>query len=308
MKAVFMGTPDFALEALKALHSKHDVVCVYTQPPRPSGRGHKLTPSPVQQYAEEHGIPVRCPPTFKPQEKKDAFAALDADIAVVAAYGLLLPKACLNAFKYGCVNIHGSLLPRWRGAAPIQRAIMAGDAETGVTLMQMDVGMDTGDMLLVKKLPIGKKDTSETVFDKMAVLGGEALLEGLELLEQGKLVPRKQPEEGVTHAAKVAKEEGNISFDVPAEELDCIIRGLLPWPGAWFYFNGERISILDADPVELDSAIPAGTVCADLTIACKTGGLKLNVLRRDGKKPLPAAEFLRGFDLPQGAVVGNAPL
>lgn len=157
MKTVFMGTPDFALEALKALHSKHDVVCVYTQPPRPSGRGHKLTPSPVQQYAEEHNIPVRCPPTFKPQEEKDAFTALNADIAVVAAYGLILPKACLNAFKYGCINIHGSLLPRWRGAAPIQRAIMAGDKETGVTLMQMDAGMDTGDMLLTKKFRSGKK-------------------------------------------------------------------------------------------------------------------------------------------------------
>ena len=303
MKAVFMGTPDFALEALKALCSKHDVVCVYTQPPRPSGRGHKLTPSPVQQYAEEHGIPVRCPPTFKPQEEKDAFAALDADIAVVAAYGLLLPKACLNAFKYGCVNIHGSLLPRWRGAAPIQRAIMAGDAETGVTLMQMDAGMDTGDMILVKKTPIEPKDTSGTVFEKLAVLGGEALLEGLDLLERGKLPPVKQPTDGITHAAKIAKEEGLISFDVPATELDCKIRGLLPYPGAWFFHNGERISVLDADPVELDGSIPAGTVCENLTVACKTGGLKLNVLRRDGKKAMPAADFLRGFDLPEGTVL-----
>ena len=306
MKTVFMGTPDFALEALRALHSKHDVVCVYTQPPRPSGRGHKLTPSPVQLYAEEHNIPVRCPPTLKPQEEKEAFAALNADIAVVAAYGLLLPKVCLDAFKYGCVNIHGSLLPRWRGAAPIQRAIMAGDKETGVTLMQMDVGMDTGDMLLTKKFPIEEKDTSETVFDKMAVLGGDVLLEGLDLLEQGKLSPVKQPIEGVTHAAKVTKEEGLLSFDMPAAELDCKIRGLLPWPGAWFFHNGERISVLDADPVEKNLNVPAGTVCADLTVACKTGGLKLNVLRRDGKKALPAEEFLRGFDLPQGAVLNAA--
>lgn len=306
MKTVFMGTPDFALEALKTLHSKHEVICVYTQPPRPSGRGHKLTPSPVQQYAEEHNIPVRCPPTFKPQEEKDAFCALNADIAVVAAYGLLLPKACLNAFKYGCINIHGSLLPRWRGAAPIQRAIMAGDTETGVTLMQMDAGMDTGDMLLTKKIPIGKKDTSGSIFDKMAALGGEALLEGLDLLEQGRLFPQKQPAEGITHAAKVAKEEGLLSFDVPAAELDCKIRGLLPWPGAWFYYNGERISVLDADPVELNETIPPGTVCENLTVACKTGGLKLNVLRRDGKKALPAEEFLRGFDLPEGSVLNAA--
>lgn len=306
MKTVFMGTPDFALEALKALHSKHDVVCVYTQPPRPSGRGHKLTPSPVQQYAEEHNIPVRCPPTFKPQEEKDAFTALNADIAVVAAYGLILPKACLNAFKYGCINIHGSLLPRWRGAAPIQRAIMAGDKETGVTLMQMDAGMDTGDMLLTKKIPIGKKDTSGSVFDKMAVLGGEVLLEGLELLEQGSLIAQKQPQNGVTHAAKVAKEEGLLSFDLPAAELDCKIRGLLPWPGAWFYHNGERISVLDADPVELNGSFTPGTVCENLTIACGSGGLKLNILRRDGKKALPAEEFLRGFDLPEGTVLNAA--
>lgn len=306
MKTVFMGTPDFALEALKALHSKHDVVCVYTQPPRPSGRGHKLTASPVQLYAEEHSIPVRCPPTFKPQEEKDAFAALNADIAVVAAYGLLLPKACLNAFKYGCVNIHGSLLPRWRGAAPIQRAIMAGDTETGVTLMQMDAGMDTGDMLLQRSFPIEPKDTSETVFNKMAILGAQTMLEGLELLEQGKLVATPQPIEGVTHAAKVMKEEGLLSFDLSAAELDCKIRGLLPWPGAWFYHNGERISILDADPVELNDSFTPGTVCENLTVACGSGGLKLNVLRRDGKKALPAEEFLRGFDLPEGTLLNAA--
>lgn len=306
MKTVFMGTPDFALETLKALHQYHEVVCVYTQPPRPSGRGHKLTPSPVQQYAEENGLPVRCPPTLKPQEEKDAFCALNADIAVVAAYGLLLPKVCLDAFKYGCINIHGSLLPRWRGAAPIQRAIMAGDRETGVTLMKMDVGMDTGDMLLQRSFPIGPKDTSETVFNKMAALGAETMLEGLELIERGELTATPQPADGVTHAAKVMKEEGLISFDMPAKELDCKIRGLLPWPGAWFFYNGERISVLDADPVEKDFNRPAGTVCDDLTIACKTGGLKLNVLRRDGKKALPASEFLRGFDIPQGAVLNAA--
>ena len=158
-------------------------------------------------------------------------------------------------------------------------------------------------MLLVKKLPIGPKDTSGTVFDKLAALGGEALLEGLDLLEQGKLPPVKQPADGVTHAAKVAKEEGLISFDVPARELDCKIRGLLPHPGAWFFYNGERISVLDADPVELNASVPAGTVCANLTVACETGGLKLNVLRRDGKKAVPAADFLRGFDLPEGAVL-----
>lgn len=183
---------------------------------------------------------------------------------------------------------------------------MAGDKETGVTLMQMDAGMDTGDMLLTKKIPIGKKDTSGSVFDKMAVLGGEVLLEGLELLEQGRLIAQKQPQNGVTHAAKVAKEEGLLSFDLPAAELDCKIRGLLPWPGAWFYHNGERISVLDADPVELNGSFTPGTVCENLTIACGSGGLKLNILRRDGKKALPAEEFLRGFDLPEGTVLNAA--
>lgn len=303
MKTVFMGTPDFALEALKALHRKHDVVCVYTQPPRPSGRGHKLTLSPVHQYAQEHGISVRCPVNFKAPEEKEAFRALNADIAVVAAYGLILPKACLDAFKYGCINIHGSLLPRWRGAAPIQRAVMAGDKETGVTLMQMDAGMDTGDMLLKKKIKIGPKSTAQTVFDEMAALGGEVLLEGLKMLEEGRLIPQKQPEEGITYAPKIAKEEGLLSFDTTAAELDCKIRGLTPWPGAWFFHNGERISVIDAEPVELNAGTKPGTVCKGPVIACAQGGLKLNVLRRDGKKALPAEEFLRGYELPDGTVL-----
>lgn len=303
MKTVFMGTPDFALEALKALHKEHDVVCVYTQPPRPSGRGHKLTPSPVHQYAEEHGLPVRCPVNFKAPEEKEAFCALNADVAIVAAYGLILPKACLGAFRYGCINIHGSLLPRWRGAAPIQRAVMAGDKETGVTLMQMDAGMDTGDMLLKKKIKISPESTAQTVFDDMAALGGEILLEGLKMLEENRLIPQKQPEEGVTYAPKITKEEGAVSFDLPAHELDCKIRGLTPWPGAWFFHNGERISIIDAVPVELKAPAAPGTVCGGLVVACAEGGLKLNVLRRDGKKALPAEEFLRGYDLPAGTVL-----
>ena len=306
MKTVFMGTPDFALAALKALHSKHDVVCVYTQPPRPSGRGHKLTPSPVHQYALKNNIPVRCPATFKHQEEKDAFRNLQADVAIVAAYGLLLPKACLNAFRYGCINIHGSLLPRWRGAAPIQRAIMAGDQETGITLMQMDAGMDTGDMLMKQKFPIEKKDTAGSVFEKMARLSGNVLLSGLDLLEKGELLPEKQPQEGITYAAKIAKEEGLISFDMPAAELDCKIRALLPWPGAWFYYKGERISVLEAEPVEIEHSNQPGTLCKEMIVSCKTGGLKLKILRRDGKKALPVEEFLRGFDLPEGTLLNAA--
>ncbi len=300
MRTVFMGTPDFALEALKALHQHHEIVCVYTQPPRPCGRGHKLTPSCVQVYAEQNNLLVRTPINFRAPEEKEAFKALEADVAIVAAYGLLLPQACLEAFKHGCINIHGSLLPRWRGAAPIQRAIMAGDKETGVTLMQMDKGMDTGAMLLKKSIPITKTSTSGSIFEQMSKAGAEVLIEGLALLEQGKLTPTPQPLEGVTHAEKIKNEERLIHFDSPSEEIDCKIRGLLPFPGAFFIHKGERISILEATPIALDDTIPSGTVCEGLVITCKTGGLKLNVLKREGKKALDAETFLRGYALEIG--------
>ena len=303
MKTVFMGTPDFALEALKALHAAHDVVCVYTQPPRPSGRGHKLTPSPVQVYAEEHGIPVRTPSTLKTPEELDAFKALKADVAIVAAYGMILPAAYLSAFKYGCLNIHGSILPRWRGAAPIQRAIMAGDTETGVTLMQMDAGMDTGDMLLVEKIAITPETTAKTLYEDMAKLGGDVLIKGLKKLEEGTLIARKQPEEGVTYAPKIAKEEAKIDWNMTAFEIDCRRRGLSPYPGAWFMSGEERIAVIDARPVEIDGKHPAGTVLDGGVVACETGGLKLLTLQRQGKKPLPVEDFLRGFPLPAGTLL-----
>lgn len=302
MKAVFMGTPDFALEALKALYSEHDVVCVYTRPPKPAGRGHKLTPSPVQSYAEEHGIPVRTPSTLKKPEEFEAFKALNADIAIVAAYGMILPAPYLKAFPYGCLNIHGSVLPRWRGAAPIQRAIMAGDKETGVTLMQMDEGMDTGDMLLVKKIAVTPKTTAATLYEDMAKLGGEALLEGLKKLQEGTLIAKKQPEEGVTYAPKIDKAEAKIDWNLDANEIDCRRRGLSPYPGAWFMLGEERIAVIDAEPVELNKPAPAGTFING-TVACKTGGLKLLTLQRQGKKPLPVADFLRGCPIPEGTVL-----
>ena len=302
MKAVFMGTPDFALEALKALYSAHDVVCVYTRAPKPAGRGHKLTPSPVQTYAEERGIPVRTPSTLKTPEELEAFKALNADVAIVAAYGMILPAAYLTAFPHGCLNIHGSILPRWRGAAPIQRAIMAGDEETGVTLMQMDAGMDTGDMLLVKKIAITPKTTAETLYEDMAKLGGEALLEGLKKLEEGTLLPRKQPEEGVTYAPKIDKGEAKIDWNLSAREIDCRRRGLSPYPGAWFMLDGERVAVIDAEPVKSEISAPVGTVVGD-TVVCKEGGLKLLTLQRQGKKPLPVADFLRGRPIPEGTVL-----
>lgn len=303
MKIVFMGTPDFAVSPLKALCEKHEVVAVYTQPPRPSGRGHHETKSPVHQFAEQKGIPVYCPVSLKPEEEKQKFADLKADVAVVAAYGLLLPKVCLNAFPFGCLNIHGSLLPRWRGAAPIQRSIMAGDKKTGVTLMQMDVGMDTGDMLMTKEIDITATTTSESLYADMSKLGADLVIEGLDLLVQGKLRPIKQPEEGVTHADKIKKEEGLIDWNQDAWQIDCIRRGLFPWPGSWFFYQNERIAVLDAEPVELSENVPVGTVCEGLVIACKTGGLRLKVLRRDGKKAVSADDFLRGFSLPVGTIL-----
>ncbi len=304
MKAVFMGTPDFAVEALKALHAHHDVVCVYTRAPKPSGRGHRLTPSPVHRYAEEHGLPVRHPASLKSPEEQEAFKALNADVAVVAAYGLILPQACLEAFPHGCLNIHGSLLPRWRGAAPIQRALMAGDTETGITLMQMDAGLDTGDMLLKKKIALTPGMNAEELHDAMAAAGAEALIEGLALMAEGRLVPRRQPEEGVTYAAKITKDEGLIRWaDETAAQIDCRIRALTPWPGAWFVRGGERISIVSAEPVSLDVPQSPGTVLEGGLVACRDGALKLNVLQRPGRRPLPFEEFVRGYPLPAGTVL-----
>lgn len=310
MKTVFMGTPDFAVEALKALHAHHDVVCVYTRAPKPAGRGHRLTPSPVHQYAAEHGLPVRHPASLKSPAEQENFRALNADIAVVAAYGLILPQACLDAFPQGCLNIHGSLLPRWRGAAPIQRALMAGDTETGITLMQMDAGLDTGDMLLKKKIAVTPGMNAAELHDALAAAGAEALIEGLSLMAEGRLVPRRQPEEGITYAAKISKDEGLIRWaDETAVQIDGRIRALTPWPGAWFVHGRERISVASAEPVSLSSGHAPGTVLEGGLVACREGALKLNVLQRPGRRPLPFEEFVRGYPLSAGTVLdGHAPV
>ena len=310
MKAVFMGTPDFAVAALKALHARHEVICVYTRAPKPSGRGHRLTPSPVHQYAEEHGLPVRHPASLKSSEEQVAFRALNADVAVVAAYGLILPQACLEAFPRGCLNIHGSLLPRWRGAAPIQRALMAGDTETGITLMQMDAGLDTGDMLLKKKIAITPGMNAAELHDAMAAAGADALIDGQDLMAEGRLFPRHQPEEGVTYAAKISKDEGLIRWaDETAAQIDCRIRALTPWPGAWFVHGREKISVAAAEPVSLNTAQLPGTMLESGLVACREGALKLNVLQRPGRRPLPFEEFVRGYPLPAGTVLdGHAPV
>ena len=304
MKIVFMGTPDFALEALKVLHRRHEIVCVYTQPPRPAGRGHKLTPSLVQRYAEENGLSVRTPQTLRTPEALAEFAALKADVAVVAAYGMILPAAFLNVFPYGCINIHGSLLPRWRGAAPIQRAIMAGDSETGITIMQMDAGMDTGDILMQIKTSVTDDDTTETMYEKLAALGAQGMLDCLEKLQRNEIVPVKQPEKGVTHAAKIQKEESQIDWKSDARDIHCRLRGLRPYPNAWFSYKDERIAVLKACVCANGSNAPAGTVLDDsLTIACGKDALRLLILKRAGKSAMDAKTFLNGFKIPEGTVL-----
>lgn len=296
MRLVFMGTPDFAVAILAALVAAgHEVACVYAQPPRPAGRGKHDRPNPTHLFAESHGISVRTPKSLRTAESQAEFAALGAEIAVVAAYGLILPKPILEAPTRGCLNVHGSLLPRWRGAAPIQRAIMAGDPETGITIMQMDEGLDTGAMLLRRAIAIGPDETAGSVHDRLAVLGAEMMVEALDRLES--LPPEPQPVEGVTYAAKIAKEEARIDWTRPAAELHNHIRGLSPFPGAWFEHGGERVKLLETR--RTDGTGAPGTVLDDqLTIACGQGALRAVTVQRAGKAPMTAEALLRGYALP----------
>lgn len=300
MRLVFMGTPDFAATALRALADRHDILCVYCQPPRPSGRGHRLTPSPAQTCAAALGLPVRHPPSLKSADATAAFAALRADLAVVAAYGLILPKAILDAPRHGCVNIHASLLPRWRGAAPIQRAIEAGDAETGITIMQMDTGLDTGPMLLRRALPIPERATAGLLHDRLADLGAAAILAALDGLAAGTLTPEPQPKDGVTYAHKIDKREAELDFRAAATDLDRKIRAFTPFPGAFFRHGDIPIRVHAAEPVEASG--PPGQVLDDcLTVACGTGALRLLRLQRPGRSATDADAFLRGYPLPAGS-------
>jgi len=304
LRIAFMGTPDFALVALKQLVAAgHDVVCVYSQPPRPAGRGQKETPTPVHAWAQEQGIEVRTPVSLKSDDQKQAFADLDLDVAVVAAYGLILPKAILDAPKYGCLNIHASLLPRWRGAAPIQRAILAGDDKTGVTIMQMDVGLDTGDMLLGGDIPITSETYANALHDDLAELGGKLIVEALEKLTVGGLRATKQPEDGVTYAAKLEKSEAKLDFTDDAAALERKIRAFTPWPGAYFEFGKERIKVQAA--IVTDQTGPVGTILDDnLTIACGTGALRPTRIQRPGKAVMDTDAVLRGYDkLAKGVVL-----
>ena len=300
LRIVFMGTPAFAAVALKALiGAGHDIVAVYSQPPRPKGRGMETQKSPVHVFADERGIPVRNPVSLKSADEAAAFQALKADVAVVAAYGLLLPKAVLDAPRHGCLNIHASLLPRWRGAAPIQRAIMAGDTETGITIMQMEEGLDTGPMLLKEALPIGSDMNAGALHDALADLGARLICEALEQLPAG-LHPVPQPAEGVTYAAKITKEECRIDWRRSATELHRQIRGLSPAPGAFTEIKGDRITILAAEVVAGQSGAPGTTIDDRLAIACGEGALRPTLVKRAGKRAMSLEEMLRGFAVPKG--------
>jgi len=295
MKVVFMGTPDFSVPVLNALiEAGHDVVCVYCQPPRPAGRGKKDRPSPVQARAEALGLQVRSPVSLKGADEQAEFAALGADVAVVVAYGLILPQAVLDAPKMGCLNIHASLLPRWRGAAPIHRAIMAGDTETGVCIMQMEAGLDTGPVLLRQSVPIEAQDTTAILHDRLSDLG--ARLIGHALANLAELEPHIQPEQGVTYANKIDKAEARVDWTQSAAEVDRLIRGLSPFPGAWCEVDGERLKLLESRVVKGTGA--AGEVLSGLRIACGTGAVDILKAQRQGKRPMEADDVLRGFEMP----------
>lgn len=298
-----MGSPDFAVPTLDAiLAAGHDVACVYSQPPRPAGRGKELRPTAIHAAADRHGLTVRTPLNFKSSEDRDAFAALNLDVAVVVAYGLLLPKAILDAPRLGCFNLHGSILPRWRGAAPIHRAVMAGDAVTGVQVMKMDVGLDTGPVMLTATTPISEDDTTGDVHDRLSQLGAALMVEGLARLESGNAVLTTQTEEGVTYAAKVSAEEARIDWTLPARDVAARIRGMSLFPGAWFEHEGQRIKVFNARADE-GSGQPGDVLDDTLKIACGSGAVRLTRLQRAGKSQVTAQDFQRGKPIARGEKV-----
>jgi methionyl-tRNA formyltransferase len=300
LRTIFMGTPGFAAVALKALiEAGHDIVAVYSQPPRPKGRGLDVQPSVVHELVEERSIPVLTPASIRSPQEMAGFQALKADVAVVAAYGLILPKAILDAPRYGCLNIHASLLPRWRGAAPIQRAIMAGDAETGITIMQMAEGLDTGPILLQERRPIEAEMNAGALHDALAELGARMIVAALERLPGG-LAARPQPEQGVTYAAKITKEECRIDWRRGALEIDRQIRGLAPTPGAFTEIKGERVTILAAEVLAGHVGAPGLVSDSRLAIACGEGGVRPTLVKRAGKRAMGVEELLRGFPVPKG--------
>ncbi len=304
MRLAFMGSPAFALPSLNALlEAGHDVACVYSQPPRPAGRGKRDRPTPVHAYAIERGITVRTPRSLKKLAEQAAFAALGLDAAIVVAYGLILPKAILDAPRFGALNVHGSLLPRWRGAAPIQRAIMAGDRVTGVQIMQMEEGLDTGPVLASAETPIEADDTTASVHDRLASLGAALLIDVLAKMERGEARATPQSGEGVTYAHKITPAETRIDWSRPAREIDCVIRGLAPTPGAWFEVNGVRMKALDSR-LGMGAGEPGETLDDALLVACGEGAVRVLRVQREGRAPMAADAFLRGQSIPAGARLG----
>jgi methionyl-tRNA formyltransferase len=300
MRIIFMGSPDFAVPTLEALvDAGHEVVAAYTQPPRPAGRGKGERPTPVEMRAHELGIEVRSPRSLRGEADQQAFAEMEADVAVVAAYGLILPQAILDAPMLGCLNVHGSLLPRWRGAAPVQRAIMAGDECTGITIMQMEAGLDTGPMMLKRAVEIESKNAGQLT-EELAKIGATMMVEVLADLPKFEPIP--QPEDGVTYASKISKEEARIDWSRPAVELVRHVQGLAPFPGAWFEVNGERIKLLAAE--KAGGRGEPGEVLDDrLEIACGNGALRPTLVQRAGKGAMTPDELLRGFAIAEGTIL-----
>ncbi|HEX8579168.1 MAG TPA: methionyl-tRNA formyltransferase [Allosphingosinicella sp.] len=297
MRIAFMGTPDFAVPTFEALiGAGHEVVAVYSQPPRPAGRGKALRPSPVQARAEAAGIEVRTPLTLRDAAEQEAFRALDLDVAVVAAYGLILPLPILEAPRRNCLNVHGSLLPRWRGAAPVQRCILAGDEATGVCIMEMERGLDTGPVLLRRETPVAGK-TAGALTEELARMGAAMMVEVLARLDS--IMPEPQPGDGVTYASKIEKHEARLDFSRSAVEVERQVRAFAPVPGAFFEHAGERIKIHEA-AVSGESGLPGQVLDDSLTIACATGAIRPLVVQRAGRAPMSAAELLRGFPIPTG--------
>ncbi len=300
LRLVVMGTAAFTVPSLELLaRGPHRVVAVYTQPPRPAGRGHRERRTPVHEAALRLGLPVQTPPTLRTPESQALLSALDADLAVVGAYGLILPRPILDAPRLGCINLHASLLPRWRGAAPIQRAILAGDRESGLSIFQMEEGLDTGPVLAMRSLPIGPRTTADELHDGLAALAVAMLPEVLAGIAAGTLTATPQPTEGATYATKIRKEEGQLDFSRSAAELDRQIRGLSPAPGCFCSIDGERLLILEALPIE-GTGLPGTMLELPLTIACGAGALQVLRVQRAGRKPMTAAELQRGFPIPVG--------
>ncbi|MCZ0962745.1 methionyl-tRNA formyltransferase [Paracoccus benzoatiresistens] len=294
MRVIFMGTPEFSVPALRAIAARHEVVAVYSQPPRAAGRGQKPRPSAVHAAAEELGIEVRTPLRLRDPADQAEFAALGADVAVVVAYGLILPQPVLDAPQLGCLNIHASLLPRWRGAAPIHRAVMAGDAETGVAIMQMEAGLDTGPVLAEARTAIGAEETTADLHDRLSLMGADLIVDVLARLP---LAAVPQAEQGVTYAAKIDKAEARVDWTRPAVEVDRLVRGLSPFPGAWCEIAGERVKLLRSRVVAGQGR--PGQVLSGFTVACGNGSaVEVLEAQRSGKKPMAAGELLRGWSLP----------